>query len=167
MSLAPKDTVLILKKLGHKIEPLSVLPYLIFPSNVLTDNEVIILLFETKWKKVASNLYFVQAVEIISYLEYCIHSLHCHDEPIHNYLITLYAKQKPDKILQYLATQGKCFILNVHSNSFYYHFSPAYRTRCVNGELRNSIRIEIVPRNRFDRSLRSAVGHVGIVGECS
>lgn len=47
MSLAPKDTVLILKKLGHKIEPLSVLPYLIFPSNVLTDNEVFILLIET------------------------------------------------------------------------------------------------------------------------
>ncbi|KAK7574291.1 hypothetical protein V9T40_011482 [Parthenolecanium corni] len=86
MSLAPKDTVLILKKLGHKIEPLSVLPYLIFPSDVLTDNE---------------------AIEVINYLEYCIHSLHCLEEPIHTYLITLYAKYKPDKILQYLATQGQ------------------------------------------------------------
>lgn len=46
-------------------------------------------------------------MEVISYLEYCILSLHSHDEAVHNYLITLYAKYKPDKVMQYLATQGK------------------------------------------------------------
>ncbi len=51
----------------------------------------------------------MQATEVIGYLEYCIHSLHAHDEAIHNYLITLYAKYKREKIMQYLATQGKQF----------------------------------------------------------
>lgn len=84
ISLEPKDTIDVLKKLGRNLEPIAVLPSLIFPYH----NDV-------------------QAIEVIRYLEYCIHSLHSHEQPIHNYLITLYAKYKPEKVMQYLATQGQ------------------------------------------------------------
>lgn len=84
MNLAPKETVDLLTKSGRHIEPLSILTSLIFPYENTS-----------------------QALEVIRYLEYCVHSLHTHDESVHNYLITLYAKYRPEKIAQYLATQGQ------------------------------------------------------------
>ncbi len=39
-SLAPKETIDLLKKFGRQIEPLSVLPYLIFPCNLENNIEV-------------------------------------------------------------------------------------------------------------------------------
>nr|CAD7410985.1 unnamed protein product [Timema cristinae] len=48
-----------------------------------------------------------QAGEVIRYLEFCIHSLGCQQQAIHNYLLSLYAKLKPDKLMQYLAMQGQ------------------------------------------------------------
>ncbi|CAG2063003.1 unnamed protein product, partial [Timema podura] len=47
-----------------------------------------------------------QAGEVIRYLEFCIHSLGCQQQAIHNYLLSLYAKLKPDKLMQYLTMQG-------------------------------------------------------------
>ncbi|XP_065214081.1 vacuolar protein sorting-associated protein 18 homolog isoform X2 [Planococcus citri] len=82
--LAPKETVDLLIKLGRNMEPSSFLSSLIIPNDNLN-----------------------QALEVIRYLEYCVHSLHSRDESVHNYLITLYAKHKPDKLMQYLDTQGQ------------------------------------------------------------
>nr|CAD7458172.1 unnamed protein product [Timema tahoe] len=48
-----------------------------------------------------------QAGEVIRYLEFCIHSLGCQQQAIHNYLLSLYAKLKPDKLMQYLTMQGQ------------------------------------------------------------
>jgi hypothetical protein len=40
------------------------------------------------------------------YLEFCINKLDLKDIAIHNYLISLYIKYKPDKILNYIQRQG-------------------------------------------------------------
>ncbi|XP_075230673.1 vacuolar protein sorting-associated protein 18 dor isoform X2 [Lycorma delicatula] len=45
--------------------------------------------------------------EIIRYLEFCIHSLNCQEQAIHNYLLSLYVRHKPDKLMHYLAMQGQ------------------------------------------------------------
>lgn len=47
-----------------------------------------------------------QALEVIRFLEYCVHSIHCREEEIHNYIITLYVKYKPDRLMPYLTMQG-------------------------------------------------------------
>ena len=51
-------------------------------------------------------LYF-QGNEVIKYLEYCVNDLHNHDQAIHNYLLSLYAKLQPDKLMGYLEDQDK------------------------------------------------------------
>jgi hypothetical protein len=47
-----------------------------------------------------------QANEAIRYLEFCINKLDLKDIAIHNYLISLYIKYKPDKLLNYIQRQG-------------------------------------------------------------
>lgn len=47
-----------------------------------------------------------QANESIRYLEYCINKLDIKDTAIHNYLISLYIKYKPDELLNYIKRQG-------------------------------------------------------------
>ncbi|XP_019530422.3 vacuolar protein sorting-associated protein 18 homolog [Aedes albopictus] len=45
--------------------------------------------------------------EIVKYLEFCIHSSHCAEPAVHNYLIQLYSEHFRDKLLTFLETQGK------------------------------------------------------------
>lgn len=49
-----------------------------------------------------------QASETVRYLEYCVQELQCKDQAIHNYLLALYARLNPEKLMQYLAIQGNC-----------------------------------------------------------
>ncbi|XP_046660133.1 vacuolar protein sorting-associated protein 18 homolog isoform X2 [Homalodisca vitripennis] len=48
-----------------------------------------------------------QANEIIRYLEFCVASINVQEQAIHNYLLTLYAQHKPDRLMRYLAMQGQ------------------------------------------------------------
>lgn len=58
--------------------------------------------------------------EIIRYLEFCIHSLGCSEQSIHNFLIKLYGQYKNDKLklMSYLETQGKDITL-IHYDVHY------------------------------------------------
>lgn len=51
--------------------------------------------------------YREQGNEVIKYLEFCINDLHNRDQAIHNYLLSLYAKLQPGKLMGYLEDQDK------------------------------------------------------------
>jgi len=42
---------------------------------------------------------------VIRYLEYCTYELKNRDQAIHNYLLSLYAKLKPSKLMVYFELQ--------------------------------------------------------------
>ena len=44
---------------------------------------------------------------MIKYLEFCVNDLHNRDQAIHNYLLSLYAKLQPRKLMGYLEDQDK------------------------------------------------------------
>jgi hypothetical protein len=48
-----------------------------------------------------------QAGEAVRYLEFCVHSLGCQQQAIHNYLLSLYVRLKPQNLMDYLAMQGQ------------------------------------------------------------
>ncbi|CAN7941898.1 unnamed protein product [Ixodes hexagonus] len=47
-----------------------------------------------------------QGYEAIRYLEFCVNKLGNHDEAIHNYLLALYARLEPEKLMKYLHVEG-------------------------------------------------------------
>lgn len=47
-----------------------------------------------------------QGYEAIRYLEFCVNKLGNHDEAIHNYLLALYARLEPEKLMRYLHVEG-------------------------------------------------------------
>lgn len=67
-----------------------------------------------------------QASETVRYLEYCVQDLQCKDQAIHNYLLALYARLNPEKLMQYLAIQGSekftksCTIVLKNNKKMYY-----------------------------------------------
>uniref|UniRef100_A0A1E1XC32 Vacuolar protein sorting-associated protein 18 homolog n=1 Tax=Amblyomma aureolatum TaxID=187763 RepID=A0A1E1XC32_9ACAR len=48
-----------------------------------------------------------QGCEAIRYLEFCVYKLGSRDEAIHNYLLALYARLEPDKLMRYLDVEGQ------------------------------------------------------------
>ncbi|XP_034942311.1 vacuolar protein sorting-associated protein 18 homolog isoform X2 [Chelonus insularis] len=46
------------------------------------------------------------AKEVIKYLEFCIYKQNCPDQAIHNFLLSLYARYKPDEVMRYIGSQG-------------------------------------------------------------
>ncbi|XP_063229884.1 vacuolar protein sorting-associated protein 18 homolog isoform X2 [Bacillus rossius redtenbacheri] len=82
MQANPKQTVQVLISQGRNLNPSKLLPAL-----VTCDEN--------------------QAGEAIRYLEFAIHSLNCQQQAVHNYLLSLYACHKPDKLMHYLAVQGQ------------------------------------------------------------
>ena len=48
-----------------------------------------------------------QGKEAIRYLEVCVQKLDNHDQAIHNFLLSLYAKLQPDNLMTYLQLQGE------------------------------------------------------------
>ncbi|XP_052234264.1 vacuolar protein sorting-associated protein 18 homolog [Dreissena polymorpha] len=51
--------------------------------------------------------YLQQGSEVIRYLEFCIRTQKNRDQAIHNYLLSLYAKLQPDKLMGYLLDQDQ------------------------------------------------------------
>ncbi len=50
---------------------------------------------------------FAQGNEAIRYLEFAVQMLDNKDQAIHNYLLSLYAKLKPEELMKYLNFQGQ------------------------------------------------------------
>ncbi|KAJ9580206.1 hypothetical protein L9F63_004149 [Diploptera punctata] len=48
-----------------------------------------------------------QAPEAMRYLEFCVHSLGCQQQAIHNYLLSLYARHNTKNLMEYLTLQGQ------------------------------------------------------------
>lgn len=96
MQAVPKQTIAALISQGRALKPVNLLPALI-----------------------ACDLRDPKAVdEAIHYLEFAVHSLRANDRAIHNYLIMLYAKFQPNRLKQYLATEGED-VSTVHYDPHY------------------------------------------------
>ncbi|XP_058443568.1 vacuolar protein sorting-associated protein 18 homolog [Malaya genurostris] len=79
----PAETINVLIAQGKRLDPIKLIPTLLHldsPGHV---------------------------VEIVKYLEFCIHSTGCSEPAIHNYLIQLYSEHFREKLLTFLETQGK------------------------------------------------------------
>lgn len=83
MEEIPKETTAAIISLGKRLDAVKLLPTLVS----IDGNEHI--------------------GEVIRYLEFCIHSMGCTELAIHNFLVKLYGRHRPEKLLIYLETQGK------------------------------------------------------------
>lgn len=70
-----------------------------------------------------------QISETIRYMEFCVYELTVTEEAIHNYLLSLYAKYKPDSLLWYLEQAG------THPSEIHYDLKYALRLCAENGYL--------------------------------
>ncbi|KAK2864365.1 hypothetical protein Q7C36_003519 [Tachysurus vachellii] len=70
-----------------------------------------------------------QINETIRYMEFCVNELSVKDEAIHNYLLSLYAKYKPDSLLWYLEQAG------THASEIHYDLKYALRLCAEHGYL--------------------------------
>ena len=68
---------------------------------------------------------YSQGNEAIRYLEVCVQKLDNHDQAIHNFLLSLYAKLQPDNLMTYLQLQGE---VRTIAHTF---FTPWQITLCV------------------------------------
>lgn len=59
-----------------------------------------------------------QAVEAVRYMEHCVNTLGSNDQAVHNYLLALYVKVMPDKLLPYLERQGKVKVKKLGYGTF-------------------------------------------------
>ena len=77
--------------------------------SLTTTKEFVIFFYKWLFWNERKNLFLfcVQTNEAIRYLEFCIQSLGVKDQAIHNYLLSLYAKIKPDQLMTYLLSQGQ------------------------------------------------------------
>ena len=48
-----------------------------------------------------------QGQQILRYLEFCVTTLESTDSVVHNYLVTLYVRHRPDRLMAYLHSQGQ------------------------------------------------------------
>ncbi|KAF0023281.1 hypothetical protein F2P81_023911 [Scophthalmus maximus] len=71
-----------------------------------------------------------QISETIRYMEFCVYELIVTEEAIHNYLLSLYAKYKPDSLLLYLEQAG------THASEIHYDLKYALRLCAEHGYLR-------------------------------
>lgn len=85
MQYIPKETVSLWISLRDNLEPIKLIPALV---------------------QYDHNKNREQGNEAIKYLEFCIEQLDNKDQAIHNYLLSLYAKLKPDQLMTYLNIQG-------------------------------------------------------------
>ncbi|XP_061560865.1 vacuolar protein sorting-associated protein 18 homolog [Phycodurus eques] len=71
-----------------------------------------------------------QINETVRYMEFCVHELRVTEEAIHNYLLSLYAKYKPDSLLLYLQEAG------TYASEIHYDLKYALRLCAEHGYLR-------------------------------
>ncbi|XP_060521918.1 vacuolar protein sorting-associated protein 18 homolog isoform X2 [Cylas formicarius] len=79
----PKYAVKMLIDKGKKLVPLRLLPALVTCNGDM------------------------HALEVIRYLEFCVDKLKNTDKAVHNFLLSLYAKHEPRKLMDYIASQGQ------------------------------------------------------------
>ncbi|KAG8011196.1 Vacuolar protein sorting-associated protein 18-like protein [Nibea albiflora] len=70
-----------------------------------------------------------QISETIRYMEFCVYELTVTEEAIHNYLLSLYAKYKPESLLWYLEQAG------THTSEIHYDLKYALRLCAEHGYL--------------------------------
>ncbi|XP_029556767.1 vacuolar protein sorting-associated protein 18 homolog [Salmo trutta] len=70
-----------------------------------------------------------QVNETIRYMEFCVYQLTVTEEAIHNYLLSLYAKYKPDSLLWYLEQAG------THASDIHYDLKYTLRLCAEHGYL--------------------------------
>ncbi|XP_062858441.1 vacuolar protein sorting-associated protein 18 homolog isoform X3 [Trichomycterus rosablanca] len=70
-----------------------------------------------------------QINQTVRYMEFCVYELAVTEEAIHNYLLSLYAKYKPDSLLWYLEQAG------THASEIHYDLKYALRLCAEHGYL--------------------------------
>ncbi|KAJ8923177.1 hypothetical protein NQ315_001731 [Exocentrus adspersus] len=83
MQEVPKHMVKVIMEQERKLSPLKLLPAMVSCNGEM------------------------HAQEAIKYFEFCIDKLKNTDRAIHNFLVSLYAKHSPDKLMEYLNSQGQ------------------------------------------------------------
>ncbi|KTG37321.1 hypothetical protein cypCar_00004914 [Cyprinus carpio] len=78
-----------------------------------------------------------QINETIRYMEFCVYELDVKDEAIHNYLLSLYAKHKPDALLWYLEQAG------THVSDIHYDLKYALRLCAEHGYLQACVLVDV------------------------
>ncbi|XP_064478428.1 vacuolar protein sorting-associated protein 18 homolog [Ornithodoros turicata] len=86
MQCIPKETVEMWFAQGRRLDPSRLIPALV------------------QYDKTNDKAH---GFEAINYLEFCVDKLKNEDEAIHNYLLTLYARLDPKKLMHYLELQGQ------------------------------------------------------------
>lgn len=95
MQEVPKHTVKALIDQGRNLNPVRLLPTLVACEGEMHSKEVIV------------------------YLEFCVDTLKSTEKAIHNLLVSLLAKYEPDKLVDYLESQGRELLL-VSCEIFFY-----------------------------------------------
>ncbi|KAI7799511.1 vacuolar protein sorting-associated protein 18 homolog [Triplophysa rosa] len=108
MQHIPKKVVDAWIKMGHRLDPKNLIPALVNYSQMGSMQQI---------------------NETIRYMEFCVYQMDVKDEAIHNYLLSLYAKHKPDALLWYLEQAG------THASDIHYDLKYALRLCSEHGYL--------------------------------
>uniref|UniRef100_A0A4W5K403 VPS18 core subunit of CORVET and HOPS complexes n=1 Tax=Hucho hucho TaxID=62062 RepID=A0A4W5K403_9TELE len=108
MQHIPKQVVDAWIQMGSRLEPKKLIPALVNYSQMGSTQQI---------------------NETIRYMEFCVYQLTVTEEAIHNYLLSLYAKYKPDSLLWYLEQAG------THSSDIHYDLKYALRLCAEHGYL--------------------------------
>lgn len=100
MQHIPKQVVDAWTQMGNQLDPKQLIPALVNYSQIGSTQQI---------------------NETIRYMEFCVNELGVKDEAIHNYLLSLYAKYKPDSLLWYLEQAGS------HASEIHYDLKYALR----------------------------------------
>lgn len=112
MQHIPKKVVDAWIQMGNRLDPKKLIPALVNYSQMGSTQQI---------------------SETIRYMEFCVYQLAVTEEAIHNYLLSLYAKYKPESLLRYLELAG------THASEIHYDLKYAlrlcsehgYRQACV------------------------------------
>uniref|UniRef100_A0A6Q2X5J0 Vacuolar protein sorting-associated protein 18 homolog n=1 Tax=Esox lucius TaxID=8010 RepID=A0A6Q2X5J0_ESOLU len=108
MQHIPKKVVDAWIKMGNRLDPKKLIPALVNYSQMGSTQQI---------------------NETIRYMEFCVYQLVVTEEAIHNYLLSLYAKYKPDSLLSYLEQAG------THASDIHYDLKYALRLCAEHGYL--------------------------------
>ncbi|XP_060772299.1 vacuolar protein sorting-associated protein 18 homolog [Neoarius graeffei] len=108
MQHIPKKVVDAWIQMGNRLDPKQLIPALVNYSQIGSTQQI---------------------SETIRYMEFCVNELGVKEEAIHNYLLSLYAKYKPDSLLWYLEQAG------THVSEIHYDLKYALRLCAEHGYL--------------------------------
>ncbi|XP_043212479.1 vacuolar protein sorting-associated protein 18 homolog [Amphibalanus amphitrite] len=92
-----------------------------------------------------------QGQQILRYLEFCVNTLESTDNVAHNYLVTLYTRYRPDKLMAYLHGQG--------SDRHCVHYTPGHVLRqCFVRQPRAAVHVLTVV-GRYQEAVELALKH--------